>query len=341
MGTATAAGVGDCVFPYFFTINSSKMKRSLLLASLVLAVGIAQAQFFKKIVDQVKQTAQSRANSKADNATNRTIDRVDGTSATSAGSQSSDTASAAAAMKMVNTLIGAGGVSKEDSVKAIQAYRSARGGSGVFLQMEMTMTGKMNRKDTSGIWVTDDGEGRAEMTILGSKKIITIGRLSMPTYSLSLNPESSTFALNIVDTSLLNMEDYKVEKLGAETVGGYPCTHVRVTSKIGKGIFSSKTTEELWVSTAMPGYSVLKSSVVAAGQQYGMMKAMHQAGVDGFFVKMSAAGKDYSMTMQLVQVKQTSFPASMFAIPSGYTESDEGVLTRLLPAAMGAGAKKP
>jgi hypothetical protein len=211
--------------------------------------------------------------------------------------------------------------SDADAAKVIQAYRTAKGGSGVMFMTITTITGKMNKQDTMQGWFTNGGDGRVVMGMPGGGNMVLIGRVSTPTYSVTLDEGKKNFVLNDIDTALINGTlSYSVEKLGNETVAGYPCTHVRVTSKMGRSTFSSTSTSELWLSTAVPGYSVLKNGMLAKGSQLGMMKALHQAGVDGFFVKMtSGRGKDYSMTMQLVQVKEGSFPASMFEIPAGYT----------------------
>ncbi|MGI8951362.1 MAG: DUF4412 domain-containing protein [Chitinophagaceae bacterium] len=58
-----------------------------------------------------------------------------------------------------------------------------------------------------------------------------------------------------------------------------------------------------------------------------MAKALNDAGCGGFFVKMTSGdSKDYSMTMQLTKAEKESFPALMFKIPSGYTESKSNLM---------------
>ena len=56
---------------------------SFVVLLLLLAFGrpdAVQAQFFKNLVNTVKNTAQGRANSKADQTTNKSLDKVDTTS---------------------------------------------------------------------------------------------------------------------------------------------------------------------------------------------------------------------------------------------------------------------
>jgi hypothetical protein len=76
--------------------------------------------------------------------------------------------------------------------------------------------------------------------------------------------------------------------------------------------------------------------MLEVGKTFGMMKALHEAGADGIFLKMTAGGKDFTMIMQLLTIKEGSFPSSLFLIPPGYTQSDEGMVGHLLPA-----GKKP
>jgi hypothetical protein len=66
-----------------------------------------------------------------------------------------------------------------------------------------------------------------------------------------------------------------------------------------------------------------------------MMQALEQAGAGGFFVKMAASGKDYSMSIELAGAEQRSFPSSLFVIPPGYTETNENMMYHMM-----MGAKK-
>src|ERR1700727_1120276 len=97
-----------------------------------------QAQFFKNLVNTVKNTAQGRANSKADQTTNKSLDKVDTTSSSlfGGGSKSGstnpgDTSAANMTMKALGLFAGGGGVSAADSAAAFESFRSASGGSGV------------------------------------------------------------------------------------------------------------------------------------------------------------------------------------------------------------------
>ena len=91
-------------------------------------------------------------------------------------------------------------------------------------------------------------------------------------------------------------------------------------------MFKSSSTEDIWTSVDVPGYDLIKKATLQLNITPGMMKALNDAGCGGFFVKMQSGDKDYSMTMQLVKADKQSFPASMFKIPNGYTESKSNLM---------------
>jgi hypothetical protein len=76
----------------------------------------------------------------------------------------------------------------------------------------------------------------------------------------------------------------------------------------------------------VPGYDMFKKATLQQNVTPGMMKALNDAGCAGFFVKMISGDKKISMTMQLTKAEKQSFPASMFKIPSGYTESKSNLM---------------
>jgi hypothetical protein len=99
MDRNNAPAAGHPVLHYRITVNPKKMRKtSSFLAAFLLLLTIGrpdtlQAQFFKNLVNTVKQTAQGRANSKADQTTNRSLDKVDTTSSSlfGGGSRSGST----------------------------------------------------------------------------------------------------------------------------------------------------------------------------------------------------------------------------------------------------------
>jgi len=308
----------------------------------------ANAQFFKSVLNTVKQTAQGRANNKADQTTNKAIDKVPGSGATTssgtpANSGTPPDTSAAGMMKTLGLMTGGGGVSASDSAAAIDAYMKGTGGSGFYFQYLTTGTSKKNGtvSDTSFRWLTNGGEGRSEMKIImpgvASGKLTVVGRAGKPTYSILLDPENKGYSLCVIDTGLVNSRNvtYKVTRIGNETINGYSCVHVKMTSTSGSGIFKSSSTSDLWLSTAVPGYSLYRN-LSDQTVSYGMMQALEQAGAPGFMVKMTAVGKDYTSTSELINAQSGSYPASLFMIPAGYTNNHKTIMEYML-----AGATQP
>jgi hypothetical protein len=244
--------------------------------------------------------------------------------------------------KMLGNMVGGGGVSAADSVKATKSFLSAKGGSGVYYQYITTMTSKQRgtNYDTSNIYFTNSGEGRSEMNLpgmmgmKGGNTMITLAHADQRQYSLTLDASDKTYSLNVIDTSLINRtgSNYQVTKIGNENILGYNCTHAKVVSNMGSGMFKSSSTMDIWTSTDIPGYAIIKDKMTVQNMTPSMMRALAQAGCAGFFVKMIAQGKDYSMTMTLVKAQQKNFPAAMFQVPAGYTESKENMFSRMMGA---------
>jgi Domain of unknown function (DUF4412) len=353
----------------FYSMKKSPLLPVLLLLVTAACPTVAHAQLFKQLLNTVKNTASNRANDKASQSTNQVLDKADGatqiksktggagtTGGTGAtgGSGSSATGGStagsgigggagdsASTMKALAMLIGGGGVSAADSAAAIKSFMTASGGSGYFFQYQITMNSKKGvSKDTSTSWFTSSGNGRAEMRInypgVMSGKIITIAHATQRQYSVMLDPDDRTYSLNVIDTALINSgggENYQVTRVGSETVGGYSCIHSKVVSTMGSGMFKSTSSFDIWTSTSVPGYALFKKMGSLENVKPKMMVALDNAGAGGFFVKMTSGDKDYSFTMLLTRADAQSFPASMFEIPSGYTKSQETMMSQMMKGA--------
>lgn len=331
--------------------------QSILISFLFfMSANSLHAQFLKKIVNEVKQTTQNRANGKADEATNKAIDGITqpkskntssdvdtaavggvlGAFAKAANDNPNDTSMSDLLSKGLGNLAGGGGVSLADSVAAIKTYKTASGGSGIYYEYTIESHAKERGdvKSTSKMYLTNRGEGRSEMNIaamMGAKNgsaLIVIGRMQQPHYSIILDDEAKQYSLNVIDTALINSmhEKYKVTKLGTETVNGFNCTNAKLVSTTGSGMFKSTSAQDIWTSTDVPGYDLVKKATLQQNFTPGMMKALDDAGCGGFLVKMQSGDKHYSMTMQLVKAEKQSFPAVMFKIPNGYTESKSNLM---------------
>jgi len=335
---------------------------AILLATLFYSASL-HAQFLQNIFNNAKQTAQEKANNKSlNNVDNSTQINANNTSSASvigdttplnkvlsafakaAKDNPNDTSSADLTMKALGNLMGGGGVSRADSMTAIKSFTSAKGGSGVVYQYVTTVTSKQRgtNSDTSSKYFTSDGEGRAEMNlpgmmgVKGANALIILAHVSQPRYSLILDASEKTYSLNVIDTSLINSggdNDYKVTKIGTEAIQGYNCVHAKIISTVGSGMFKSTTTMDVWTSKDVPGYAILKKTMTVQNVTPKMMQALEQAGCGGFFVKMSSQGKDFSMNMILIKTHQENFPASMFCIPAGYTESKQNMMFHMMQGA--------
>ncbi len=342
----------------------------LLLLFAAVCPAATHGQLFKQLLNTVKNTASNRANDKAGQSTNQVLDKADGAtqinsksgttgvgpgaaSGSGAGSASGSSAGttgvgggatdSASMMRALAMMTGGGGVSAADSAAAIKGFMTASGGSGYFFQYQMTVNSKKGvSKDTTTSWFTNSGNGRSEMRInypgVTSGKIITIAHATQRQYSVLLDPNDKTYSLNVIDTALINSgggEDYQVTRIGSETVGGYSCIHSKVVSTMGSRMFKSTTTFDIWTSTSVPGYALYKKMGSVENVKPKMMVALDNAGAGGFFVKMTSGDKDYSFTMLLTRAEAQSFPASLFQIPSGYKQSQETMMSRMM-----SGAKK-
>ena len=335
-----------------------KLVPFFLLLLLMTFSNALHAQFLKNILNSAKQTAQNRANDKASNATNKAIDNMGsskhkkannssstdtaavggvlGAFAKAANDNPNDTSMSDLLSKSLGNLAGGGGVSAADSVSAIKSYKSASGGSGIYYEYSIESNTKEHgtTKSSSKIYLTQSGEGRSEMNmaammgVQNGNSLVVIGRMNKPHFSVIIDDQKKEYSLNVIDTALINnnMQSYKVTKLGNETINGYNCTHAKIVSTMGSGIFKSSSTEDIWTSENVPGYDLYKKASMQQNVTPAMMKALNDAGCGGIFVKMVTGGKHYSMTMQLTTAEKKSFPSSLFKIPAGYSESKDNLM---------------
>ena len=316
---------------------------AILTALMLLQQNFLHAQILKKIIDNVKQNQQTNKNSTSSqtdtiDTTGLTNDitRVLGAFGKAASDNPNDTSSADIVMKGLGNLAGGNGISSADSLAAFRMYKSAKGGNGVYYEQTTTMTTKKTgtNKSVSRMYFTQSGEGRSEMNLaamMGAKNseaIVGLSRLSNPRCGVLLDDKEKKYSLNVIDTSLINSDrsQYKVTKIGNEVVDGYNCTHAKMTTTSGKGLFASSTTMDIWTSPAVPGYKDLRRMMASQNMTLKMMQALDDAGCGGQIVKMQSSGKDYSMTMELTKAEKKTFPASLFMIPPGYTPSENNLL---------------
>jgi len=120
-------------------------------------------------------------------------------------------------------------------------------------------------------------------------------------------------------------EEYTVEKLGVEKVGGYDCAHVRVTGSRGQKA-------ELWTTKDIGSFGTASRLMgERSGVEPGFEKSLRDADADGFPVKSIHFGpRGENITMELVSVSKKAPPAARFEIPAGYAERSDA----MMPAGM-------
>lgn len=273
----------------------------------------AHAQFLKNLVNNVKQNIGNKA---AGNATGTT--RKD-----SAGNTGPDSATFARMMAGINK---PAPMTAADSA-AVKSFMTASASSGMLYQYQVKYDIKTKNKDsmivdTMSQIISDSRCTHVDMNMMGMKMTI-LGRDDQHKYSMVLYPDSRMYKLNIIDTAQLNASQRKVTctvtKIGNETVAGYSCVHSKLTMVTPSGNKPITVTEDLWTSTAVPGYAQLKQLMSTQHVTISMLQALDQAGCGGWVVKMTMQSESIGMDMVLITATRKTFPASTFEIPAGYT----------------------
>jgi uncharacterized protein DUF4412 len=166
-----------------------------------------------------------------------------------------------------------------------------------------------------------------------SMKMTTLMKVANPDVMYMINDQTRTYAeVNLKDLqqSVAKMksekEPYTVKVLGSERVLGYSTKHVLLSRT------ADRSEMEIWTTKDILGvsYEAMRGLMRRnANQDEGtFLKALRDAGADGFFVKMITREKgkpEPTSTMELTKVEKKAVPASLFEIPPGYTKQ-EGML---------------
>jgi hypothetical protein len=316
------------------------MKRIYGCLFMVVAAGFlpagSQAQFLKNLVNNVTQNISNKAAGKATGTTGKP-------DTSAAGKTARDSA---ALMQMMAGANKPKVMTAADSA-AVKGFMTAIGGSGMLYQYRVAYDFKRNGKDSalvdtmSSAYCTN-GYTHVDMDLLGMRMQL-LGRVNQPKYTVVLYPESKSYLLNTVDTATLHADKmtYTVTRIGTETVAGYNCVHAKI-SIVTPGL-KTPIVEDVWTSTAVPGYAEMKKMTVQTkNMSLKMLDALDQAGCGGYPVKMtmlqSTGGSNdltISMNMVLITAAQRSFPASEFEIPAGYTPYNQQSMMQNIMANMG------
>jgi hypothetical protein len=200
------------------------------------------------------------------------------------------------------------------------------------LEMKMTMreggTGKGRTYVSKTGWRSEMDMQSPQMqkaTGRSSFKMTTLGKLSDPDKIYTIDDERKTYS--VIDVKKIREaagkrpeETYTVKKLGGDTVAGYACEKVLITSSKGNEIEGCATREIMgssaWLSSLERG---------RGGAYGGWVRALKDAGVGEVLIRFvthdKATGQE-TMRMELVRAEKRSVPSSLFEIPPGYKESD-------------------
>ena len=125
----------------------------------------------------------------------------------------------------------------------------------------------------------------------------------------------------------MQMVRWIILKLGRETAADYACEHLLLTANNG-----GET--EVWTSKELVDLATFREYMRRNRQSadvLGMMKALKEAGVEGFIAKMISRDPktgEPALTMELVKTEKRTVAASMFEIPAGY-KKQAGILGML------------
>jgi len=185
------------------------------------------------------------------------------------------------------------------------------------------------------------GSGTATMTIyIGPKGVRTeteaalaglSGRMPVTVISLNSAPdriymlndaaktymEFDTAAVPAADSADAGVpfKDAVVEQLGTETVNGYRCNHIRITSTKGGEAL------EMWLNPDLLGYFAYSRMQASGRESVAALAAKLKAeGIDGFPVRTLHVKS--GVVTDLVNVERTVSDPAMFAIPAGYTKTE-------------------
>jgi hypothetical protein len=200
-------------------------------------------------------------------------------------------------------------------------------------QIDMKITGQGGMTGTGKVFVSKVGS-RTEMDMESARMPIhmtTLMRFSTPDVMYLINDKAKTYSE--VDTKQAreqaakmagdkDKQPYSVKVLGSEKLLGYSTKHVLLSRPGDKSEMEAWTTKDLLGLS----YESMKGLMRRGAQDEGaMMKALKDAGAEGFFVKMVTREKGKTeplTTMELTKVEKKSLPASMFEVPAGYAKQE-------------------
>ncbi len=149
-------------------------------------------------------------------------------------------------------------------------------------------------------------------------KTTVITKASQPDLAYIINHQAKNYSLANLKTAAENAmlldfdSNYTLAKLGTQTIKGYNCQHIMLTS----------TTEklELWVTRDLGDFStfrILQSQNPRLSNTQ-LSRKLSSEGIEGFPVKIVQYNDNGKYTMEVVQILTKTVPPSQFSVPAGY-----------------------
>jgi hypothetical protein len=211
------------------------------------------------------------------------------------------------------------------------------------IEMRITSAGAGGANGKGKTFVSKVGwRSEMEMTspemaqALGNKPFRTVmmAKTAAPDTVYTLNDAMKTYA--VIDAKQMRDQaskfekgekPYTVKRQGKDSVAGLACEKVLVREQGG-----TQETQACLAKDLMGGEWA--RSFQRDGRSAGWMKALKDAGVEGFPVRMVTTDtqhKEFKTTMEVTRLERRVVPKSMFELPAGYTQT----------SAMGAFAQNP
>jgi len=216
--------------------------------------------------------------------------------------------------------------------------RPAFAGFEGYIEMQMTMkdgSGTM-KGHISSVGARTEVEARAPQTGGLPLQMKMVMKFSNPDVVYLLNDAAKTYVeINVKDmgNAAKNRPDkeYSVKKLGKEKVASYVCEHLLLTAQDGRET-------EVWTTKDLVDLAVFREYMQRNRQGadlQGIMKALKEAGAEGFIAKMISHDKTGApaVTLELVKAEKRAVAASLFEIPAGYKKQAGmlGMMPGLMP----------
>lgn len=148
-------------------------------------------------------------------------------------------------------------------------------------------------------------------------RMVMFGKMANPGKSWMLNDRTKTYAVvedeKDDDDEKEHAQDWKVVRLGQDSVAGFSCTNVKAQREGEDQSWEACLAKDFISGAWLKG--------VRAEKEWWFVAAK-RAGVEGYPVRMIARSKDgvEKHRFEIVKVERKKVPASLFEVPAGYRQ---------------------